>query len=745
MKHSVKTIIALLLTLACIVQPCSALAASSKKTYVKEFMLSYGNTADEAKKWLKDNGYEVLDYDLNEGADDTFSKKRAVYLGYKTTTDAADAVTDMRLMNMKGGYSVQDYQIMLDEQKANIELFIGDFVVAVNEYRANYAKGQERAKAAHDMLNYLYDDDTQAQMGDLLLNKIKEEYTEEEYNALDGDVKAKTADMTTILMQGNADAVLAIEQTIATASDSSDTLWTERYAEASTYDEMLDELMEAENMTVNEAEKFLAAEYDEDARAIASKIDGYIEYLENYTKEDITLLSSAEEIKAYEAEHTDFSYTDWFTAGTQYELLKVLMNDDVSLLELMTGEDFDVLGDDRCMLYPLVASLTKGQRACLDFMTLYGIVALGINGDEATAETMTDFKLKPTDEKGVSVYDGVDRTLFGGEVALTNDAIRLRASTGKEAVRSRESYISATSYVLYGVFCLSAICAVAAWKHSASLAAFAAEVKKNVAQIESEAAEAYAMYERLGTEQEWAPYKTKYDDLMSKSETARTDLGKTNTMTKYFRYAGIALTCISIIIMGISLWNTYNDLKEYYKSDFTPIPMHMVDEGVDENDEKVYTYYTAVACNRKDAGMVTSETEILEDYGDLNGDVGRQWVALYTTKDKAAGYPVQTNMLVRYEDSKLPDEDSTALSMFGEKSAQNLTNETAGYTYNDGKSGIYMFFSVDTAAFAGSVFSGSRYVLMGGAAAVLLAAAFAAGMYTEKKGKKKTKNNVQEV
>ena len=143
--------------------------------------------------------------------------------------------------------------------------------------------------------------------------------------------------------------------------------------------------------------------------------------------------------------------------------------------------------------------------------------------------------------------------------------------------------------------------------------------------------------------------------------------------------------------------------------------------------------------------MVTSETEILEDYGDLNGDVGRQWVALYTTKDKAAGYPVQTNMLVRYEDSKLPDEDSTALSMFGEKSAQNLTNETAGYTYNDGRSGIYMFFSVDTAAFAGSVFSGSRYVLMGGAAAVLLAAAFAAGMYTEKKGKKKTKNNVQEV
>ena len=90
-------------------------------------IISYGKTADEAKQWLTDNGYEVLDKNLNEGADDTFSTKRAVYLGYKTTNDADEAITDMKLMNMKGGYSVQDYQMLLDEQKTNIKNFFKDF------------------------------------------------------------------------------------------------------------------------------------------------------------------------------------------------------------------------------------------------------------------------------------------------------------------------------------------------------------------------------------------------------------------------------------------------------------------------------------------------------------------------------------------------------------------------------------------------------------------------------------------
>ncbi|MCF0120044.1 MAG: hypothetical protein HUJ65_00275, partial [Oscillospiraceae bacterium] len=107
MRKIIRKVIAVMLCVACIVQfSGQAFAAGIFKTYVKEVFLSYGNTPEEAKKWLTDNGYEVVDFNLNEGADSALSRKRAVYLGYKTTKDADEALTDMKLMNMNGNYSV---------------------------------------------------------------------------------------------------------------------------------------------------------------------------------------------------------------------------------------------------------------------------------------------------------------------------------------------------------------------------------------------------------------------------------------------------------------------------------------------------------------------------------------------------------------------------------------------------------------------------------------------------------------
>ena len=69
-------------------------SAAEDKLYISEVYLSYGDTPDKAKQWLKDNDYEILDQDLNEKAAGgiswlglTFSGERYVYLGYKTTTD----------------------------------------------------------------------------------------------------------------------------------------------------------------------------------------------------------------------------------------------------------------------------------------------------------------------------------------------------------------------------------------------------------------------------------------------------------------------------------------------------------------------------------------------------------------------------------------------------------------------------------------------------------------------------------
>ena len=735
LKKHFKAVLSLVLAVVLTFGTCAnALAATNKSTYIKDVVLSYGKTADEAKAWLTENGYEILDYDLNEGADDTFSTARAVYLGYTTTDNAEEAITDMRLMNMKGGYSVQDYQMLLEDQKANIKLFMDNFIVAINEYRANYKAGQGRAVAAHDMLNLLYDDDSQQYMGDALLNKIKEEYTDEEWSALSEDEQAKVADMTTILMQANSDAVLTIEQTLATATDTGDTLWIDRYESAGSYDDMLDAIMEEKNLTVNEAEKALAAEYDEDAKTIAAQFESYKSYLEKYTNSDISFENTEAEIEAYQAEHADFDQVNWFAAGTQYELISRLMNDGISLYELVTSEDYDVKGADSYLLYPLVSCLTEGQRACLELLPMYQVVALGINNDASAEEGMESLTDELTEKLKTSIYDGVDRTIFGGDVALTNEAIRLQAATGKNAVDTGWDHISGASIALYASFAVSLAMTVGAWVANAHFYNLQVEYSSMAYNIGSAKAAVAKNVETITAGGATMDQINTYNQAAMDARDAVRVGARAQGWATFFKYAGIAMTCISVVLIGLSLWSTYNDLKDYYNAEFTPIPMHMVDENTNDSGEKVYTYYDAVKCNRVEAGFVTDANKLLGDYGDINGDVGRQWVALYTTKDKAAGDPITSVPVVQYKSSDIPKESSTALSMFGENVAQNLTNEQLGYTYDDDMGGIYMFYNVDENAFAGSVFSDSSYILISvAAAAVIGVAAFFAGAGVQKK------------
>ncbi len=745
------TIISLVLAVAICVTACTSVFAATfnGKKYVKETIISYGNTEDEAKKWLTDNGYEVIDNNLNDGADDLISTKRAVYVGYKTTGNADEAITDMKLMNMKGGYSVQDYQMLLEEQKTNIRQFFNNFKVAIEEYRTNYASKQERAVAAHDMLNLLYDDDTKQNLGDLLLNKVREEYTDEQYEALSDEKKAKVADMTTIIMQANSDAVLAMEQLLAMATDESDTPWVNRYQEAKTYDQMVEELMAKDDLTVNQAVKQLAAEYDEDAKIIAAYFENYKDYLAKYTDSGITLTNFDEEIEAYEKANEDFDRTEWLSAGTQYELIKELKNDGISLYDLISDDEYDVENADRYMLYPLVSVLSDGQRACLPYISMTQLVAIGINDDVTVKDGLKYFDLTSIDSlQNVSIYDGIDRSLFSSDVALTGEAYRLQNSTGKNAMESWTDSFSTTTLILWGVSVASATLTGLSWILSSKLASLSPMVKAASKTINKKAdiltdyvirggklkvglIKKYAVENDLGVASEF----------QTEAHYWGREATNTESFAHFFKIAGIAMTCVTVILMGYSAWCSYQELKAYYNAEFTPIPLNMVNQSVDENDNKVYTYYKAVKCNREAQGMVTDNTKILEDYGDLNGDVGKQWLALYTTKDKAAGDPITADFTVQFGNSDVPA-DSTALSIFCESVAQNLTNKKAGYTYSDSKGGIYLFYGTDESVYAGSTISNGVYALIGGGVAIVVAVvAYFFNRTTKKKKTEKEKAN----
>lgn len=238
-------------------------SAAEETQYISEVYLSYGKDDASAKKWLEDNGYTVVDQNLNEGAEGggavlSFikigSEKRSVYLGYKTTTDSKQAITDMRAMNMKGEYSYDEYEKVLESKKTEITNFIADMKSALAEYRANYKSGALKAKIAHDKMNLLLDDDCDnAPLGDLLLQPIKEEMKEEDYNK----EPTKHADMTTLILQGNMGYVNNIMTDICYAADTAADNWVGRLEKS----KGLDGLMERyESQYASFAESKLAAQ-----------------------------------------------------------------------------------------------------------------------------------------------------------------------------------------------------------------------------------------------------------------------------------------------------------------------------------------------------------------------------------------------------------------------------------------------------------------------------------------------------
>lgn len=114
--------IAFLLTVCIFVssEPCQMVSAITgqdvvlSKQYLKEVKMFYGDTAEEAKKDCEAEGYTFCQTNLNEGGptvDNTGGAIGAqlkrpignmgVYLGYKTTENPDNAITDLTLLDMK--------------------------------------------------------------------------------------------------------------------------------------------------------------------------------------------------------------------------------------------------------------------------------------------------------------------------------------------------------------------------------------------------------------------------------------------------------------------------------------------------------------------------------------------------------------------------------------------------------------------------------------------------------------------
>jgi hypothetical protein len=707
--------------------------AAKQETYIKEIRISTGATADEAKKWLTDNGYIVVDVDLNWK-----TGKDCVYMGYKTTTNPDEAITDISLMQMNGGYSFSDYEAMIEKRKLQISDMINSLNVSLTEARANYSSGKKCAISAHEVLNRFKEDDSGKYLGDLLF-----------VEAIDTTVLAK------IFLQGNADITSLIHQMLAFAC-------TDYELEESWLDKLqYVDVYEVEEELLNNG---MLPYYDELASKMASSftiIQDKIKYYEtvckpfddNYSQEEFDALSFDEQL--------DYFPEDYNETVLLYAALSNYRYGDGTLKDFFMQEYDELDGED---FYPLYVTMTEGQRAILPFVDYTLMIALAENNGES-AEKYVQSCLETLDYyeiKEVSVYTNVDRSLFDGGVALTNASLRKSASTGETPWSSDENIdhnlrvaLNTVAGTAFGLAIGSVVvgAAVNAAMKSAVSAATAAsraslvaldkilidtlwtacleqgievpvEVGTNTfrtfaAGIERDLMDKTVLREGMAS-------LTKAEASVTQAATAATTTARYQMMQRILTGANVVMMVafgITLIAEGIKIGiKVYN----HYHPEYTEIPRMIVDEVVTDSDSYYVNYYA-----------VKDQTD---KSGDLNAWSAQRWNALYTTTDKKAGDPIiASSLLIYLNDSEFPSEDHGAVHYFGETAAANVNR----YQFKKTAPATYIFYERDhSLSMTASTFSGGQLVMFTGFGLLGGVAIGSLGVIGAGKLKKKEKEDI---
>ena len=784
---------ALSLTLAFVVAflGVAQVFGESQKTYVSEIKVAMGGSAESD---LTEEGFAILcdengdPIDLNQGAGGgKYSQgDKKVLMGYKTTTNIKDAITDLAVMNMEGGYDVQEYDLLMKRYMgAQISPFIDKFIVAINEYRENIESeddvNRQRAEYIRAALNKFTDDDCGgAGLGDLLLNQTVYEMAKPQFDGLsekeqeDKGIAAVNAevrdaipaaeknqhcDILTLFAQADGQIMLVIYDLITRAADTSDDSWIDRFA-AMSYDDLLDSY----DMAPTDAKKKAARDFDDDAQIILKSWEDFrtlllgadddaqafvdadlpdydalqndFSELENNSTIEDHVVTLAESIIAQAVQSEAIDLAAGFTVADYLESVEY---GEGTLYDFFTRTTSEAKADVTA-LYPLVAALSEGQRAGVEFISLRELVMIG-NRDVEYQDSDLEAILE------TSVYVGVDRGIYQqGGVALTSDALRTKALE-KQRNRAELSWLSTKTIVLYavtGACLLGFIGSVIGWGIRAKQHAAAAQTLNTITQdgakliddIQWDLDNLYEIDHNLEAEadviaNEVEQGTTELLNDISGFKDSGTAIYQQEKVVEGFaaatataRWMSVGFAAATFIMAGISAYMTWQDLKDFYKVDFSPIPRYMVDETsityTNERGEKLVkenhaAYYEAVTCNRKESDK---NFEALGNCADLNGDVGQQWLALYACWDYQERQPILADSFkVVVGSGEIPaGYDNRGIHMFGSDSAFNLNSKL--YDWNQRAKSVYVYFKVDEtapvgeASTSGSAFSAGRVAVV---------------------------------
>ena len=700
MKKVWTSMLTVILTVTMILCSILPIYAAGKEEYLCELRLIYADDYEEAKEILSDSefrGYKLLNENLNRD-----SGKIGVWLAYKTTTDIDDAITDIAVMQMNGGYQEGNYQAMIKESYAEYVQMGGVYRKAIQYFANAYDEDHFMAELAYRQLN-LYTVESEG---------IPEEEIPDFEGELLGDIfldEPTAEELATMFMEGNSYALRNIRALICMGVSYNE--------DGLTYMEKVGEEVEA--LT---ADPLLYAEKDyRDLAALISptiivfrdmfkELEVYEDEM-NYEDEDITELEM--EYLEYKAMAEMMRAVDYLDGKTLYEFCM----------------EYKINEEDFSDLYPLVAALNEGQTAMTQVAHYYNVVRYSMHNEDTEEDLLDELELLEDEyeDEPFNIYTGVDRTIYRGTFALTSAADRANAFTEDGLMGALFAGEYQALNIAFGVTgCVGAglmLGTIAyhiytkwpAWQAmSAYKADLAARITSfgqwgSVSGMSGSSPDQVAnliiskMYQGNGY-LKWTfeqkmnylfqmrydiPYGVGYEYNRLTAEYTKTIQENSVVKSNYraaqeatdaaadsLAYIGVfyviagALMLASAIELGIMTLN-------YYYPDYDDIPAAMVDLIETVDGDRYIKYDVVLEAEEQKPGVYAA--------GDLNAFKGQRWNAIYYTKSYEAGKPLLADEFSLSTQSNTPKEGYAPVHRFGETVCYNLNK----YNFK-GETGLYL-------------------------------------------------------
>ena len=704
MKNALKYIISMMLVLSllfCVAVPTLA-AGKNEEEYLSDLRIIYADNYSEATEILNSSGlegYKLLNANLNEN-----TGKIGVWLAYLTTKDIEDAITDIALMQMKGGYQEGNYREMIKESYNEYLEFANNYLSAIEYFEAAYNAGDYLAEITYRQLNFYnvvtegIDDKPDFEgelLGDIFLDGIE------------------AGELATMFMEGNSYALSNIRSLLAMGVSYNE--------DGLTYLEKV--AVEAERMNAD-PDVYKGNSYD----SIAMLISGEIITFRDMFKE---LLAYEDELNYGDEEFTDLELKYLEHKSMAEMMRKVNYLGDKTLYDFCLSYVYD--DDNYTALYPLVSALNDGQIAMTKVMHFYDVVRYSVQLEKSEdIDAEIDSLEAKYGTNPFNVYAGVDRTIYRDTFALTSAAYRADAYTesglyaalfdskadfrGKMALYIMGGIIDATGVGLhlYGYFSPKKIVNTFYEYRDVSSDYYAAhnvlqndEIYGgiNLSEVMDDLFKTSVKDTKVLNESASWTFTQKYDYLYEKVVNVDEGVAETldkidDQLTQYLesdqtyvaqgRYADIALQRgKDFMMMGYMLYAIGGimilssavqmglDAYNYYHPDYTDIPTAMVDL-IDTKDGDRYIKYDVVyeAEVQKDGTYIAA---------DLNAFQASRWNALYYTKSYEAGKPLLADEFVISNNNHTPANNYMPVHRFGETVCYNLNK----YNFNETHS-IYL-------------------------------------------------------